>query len=184
MLRYFGTLAVGVLIAGTASAQFPGSAPIFPPQYAPNQNSVPPTVMQNYYNRANQPLSPYLNLLRNSGNFPAVDYYYGVRPGLPSGGQPYNQQPQQQRGNSLAGSQMRTGYIPQAGIATGEDQQLPDANRDVILPSSGHSVAYGNVYGVNRTGVPGSNGANGKGFFQAPTTGTSAQKSAGKSPKK
>src|SRR4051794_22228131 len=36
--------------------------------YAPNQ-----------YNRSTQPLSPYLNLLRGSN--PAVNYFYGVRPG-------------------------------------------------------------------------------------------------------
>lgn len=44
-----------------------GSSP-----YAPNQ-----------YNRNTQPLSPYLNLLR--GGNPAVNYFYGVQPGLMNG---------------------------------------------------------------------------------------------------
>ncbi len=38
----------------------------------------------NAYNRNTQPLSPYLNLLRN-GN-PAVNYFYGVRQGTNAGG--------------------------------------------------------------------------------------------------
>jgi hypothetical protein len=47
----------------------------------------------NFYNPQNQPLSPYLNLLR--GNNTAVNYYYGARPGLPSGGymMPYGVSP-------------------------------------------------------------------------------------------
>ena len=41
--------------------------------------SNPSGYAPNMYNRAAQPLSPYLNLLR--GTDPAVNYYYGVRPG-------------------------------------------------------------------------------------------------------
>jgi hypothetical protein len=37
----------------------------------------------NFFNRSQQPLSPYLNLLR--GGNPAVNYFYGVRPGLSPG---------------------------------------------------------------------------------------------------
>jgi hypothetical protein len=54
----------------TASAQPPTGGSYGP--YAPN-----------YYNRNTQPLSPYLNLLR--GGNPAVNYFYGVRPGLQNG---------------------------------------------------------------------------------------------------
>jgi hypothetical protein len=40
------------------------------------QNS--PYGQNNYYNSNNQPLSPYLNMLR--GGNPAVNYFFGVRP--------------------------------------------------------------------------------------------------------
>src|SRR5436305_1566939 len=66
-------MVIGVLVAGalallppTARAQTAG--PANPSGYAPNM-----------YNRAAQPLSPYLNLLRGGNN--AVNYFYGVRPG-------------------------------------------------------------------------------------------------------
>lgn len=44
-------------------------------------NSAP--YAPNYYNRNTQPLSPYLNLTR--GGNTAVNYFYGVRPGLMNG---------------------------------------------------------------------------------------------------
>src|SRR5256885_15614959 len=66
-------IVIGVLVAGalallpqTAAAQATG--PGNPSGYAPNM-----------YNRAAQPLSPYLNLLRGGNN--AGNYFYGVRPG-------------------------------------------------------------------------------------------------------
>src|SRR5262249_34953104 len=64
-------IAVAVLVGiammpCVARAQFTGASN--PSGYAPNM-----------YNRAAQPLSPYLNLLR--GTDPAVNYFYGVRPG-------------------------------------------------------------------------------------------------------
>jgi hypothetical protein len=55
------------LMPCVARAQSPSQAN--PSAYAPNM-----------YNRAGQPLSPYLNLLR--GSDPAVNYFYGVRPGM------------------------------------------------------------------------------------------------------
>lgn len=48
------------------------TSPSNPSGYAPNM-----------YNRAAQPLSPYLNLLRGGNN--AVNYFYGVRPGTQPG---------------------------------------------------------------------------------------------------
>ena len=42
-----------------------------------------PSGYASMYNRGSQPLSPYLNLLRGSN--PAVNYYYGVRPGTGPG---------------------------------------------------------------------------------------------------
>ena len=58
-------------------SQFGGLSPNF--QTTPyTQNS--PYGLNGYYNPGNQPLSPYLNMLR--GGNPAVNYYYFVRPGL------------------------------------------------------------------------------------------------------
>jgi len=67
-MKYIGLLMAAALLvaASEARAQVPG---------LPNTNSYAP----NMYNRAGQPLSPYLNLLRGGNN--AVNYYYGVRPG-------------------------------------------------------------------------------------------------------
>jgi hypothetical protein len=61
-------LAIGILVTvpDRASAQITSRSN--PSGYAPNM-----------YNRAAQPLSPYLNLLRGGNN--AVNYFYGVRPG-------------------------------------------------------------------------------------------------------
>jgi hypothetical protein len=56
-------IAAVLLIAGQGRAQ------------VSNPNSFAP----NAYNRSAQPLSPYLNMLR--GGNPAVNYFYGVRPG-------------------------------------------------------------------------------------------------------
>lgn len=169
-----------ISLTPSVQAQFPGSTPIFPPQFSqqPAAPRVPPTILQNYYNRGTQPLSPYLNLLRGTGNL-GVDYYYGVRPGTPNGGMPLTQQAP--RGQALQQSQMQQGYILQAGNPTGADQALPEANKDVVLPPSGHGVAYGNVFGATRTGIPGASSAAGRGgFFTAPTTGTRSSTPIGK----
>lgn len=75
----FGLVGTAVLLGPAAApAQTPpAGGPFLPyqtPAFYPN----------NIYNRSVQPLSPYLNLFRGSN--PAVNYFYGVRPGLPSGG--------------------------------------------------------------------------------------------------
>ena len=64
-------LAVVGLGAAPAAAQYP--------QYPYAPGPAPGNFLPNYYNRASQPLSPYLNLLR--GGNPGVNYFYGVRPG-------------------------------------------------------------------------------------------------------
>jgi hypothetical protein len=159
----------GGLALGTAEAQYPNSLPGPWQPYSPySQQGMAP----NPYNRGTQPLSPYLNLLRGTGN-PAVDYYFGVRPGTPAG-QPLGPQPNFGGGanNFMMNSQMRQGYIPQAGTPSFEPQTLPDAGKEVVLPPSGHPVGYGNVFGISRTGIPGANMGGRGGFFQAPTTGT------------
>jgi hypothetical protein len=184
MTRGILSLAIlGCLVIGSASAQYQnpynpygqgnygqggyGQGMPFQPYSPYSQQGMAP----NMYNRSTQPLSPYLNLLRNGSN-PAVDYYFGVRPGTPSG-QPLGQgQGQQQFGgmNNMY-SQMRVGYLPQAGALSFDPQPLPDAGKEIVLPPSGHGVYYGNTFGISRTGIPGANMSRG-GFFQAPMTGT------------
>jgi hypothetical protein len=160
--------------AAVAQAQYPGyQGGVGQPGFVPGPGQFQP----NMYNRQNQPLSPYLNLLRGQGN-PGIDYYYGVRPGLPSGGQPFaNQFGRGGGGNqsSLNYSQMRTGYLPQAGYQTTEPIPLPDAGQDVILSPSGHGVVYGNTFGISRAGVPGASNSR-PGFFAPPVTGSTKPK--------
>lgn len=165
MKRFLITLILTAVAALPAAAQFPGQ-----PGFTPAPGQYQP----NIYGRRNQPLSPYLNLLRGQGNA-GIDYYYGVRPGLQSGGQlPFANQFGSGGGN-LGSSQMRTGYLPQAGIPTLEPLALPDAGKEVILPPSGHPVSYGNTFGISRTGIPGA-AANRPGFFAPPSTGTVKKK--------
>ena len=63
-----GVLTAGLLAVLPQAARAQMTGPTNPSGYAPNM-----------YNRAAQPLSPYLNLLRGGNN--AVNYFYGVRPG-------------------------------------------------------------------------------------------------------
>ncbi len=72
-MRFLLVVGVSVASAAGAAAQINGS-----PYGGGNAPYAP-----NYYNRNSQPLSPYLNLLR--GGNPAVNYFYGVRPGLMNG---------------------------------------------------------------------------------------------------
>lgn len=171
MNRFMPALGVMILFAAPAAAQYPYSGT--PSGGYPQPGFTPGTApyAPNAYNRSNQPLSPYLNLLRGQGN-PGIDYYYGVRPALQSA------QPSGNNfgaGGGLNNSQMRTGYIPQSAYPTSEPILLPDAGKEVILPPSGHGVSYGNASGISRTGVPGAN-TNRQGFFAPPTTGTVQKK--------
>jgi len=104
MTRILLTLGLLAAFASTATAQCP-NYPAMPYGNAPQNQFAP-----NFYNRASQPLSPYLNLLR--GGDPAINYFYGVRPGtipgtLPMGGLGALQAPQNF-------NQLRSGFL-QAG---------------------------------------------------------------------
>lgn len=109
--------------------------------YGFNQNAYGPYMNQgpyapNPYNRANQPLSPYLNLLRGSN--PAANYFYGVRPGT---------QPSMMGSGGFANvamGGMKMPFFPQ--------QYEPDPLADVdspgrILPPAGHPVVFNNTLG-------------------------------------
>jgi hypothetical protein len=139
MTRYALIVIAALGTAGGASAQYqqpygggggygPYQQPYFP------QGSV----MPNIYNPQNQPLSPYLNLLR--GGNAGVNYYYGVRPGTSGGfgfgiGAPFT-----------AGGGNRPPFFPQA--ATSQDPTLPsEVGEGDVLPPAGHPVVYNNTMG-------------------------------------
>lgn len=135
MTRYLLIAALFVASAGAASAQYPNP-------YAQPYNQSP--FMPNIYNPVNQPLSPYLNLLR--GGNPGVNYYYGVRPGTvggfqPSGGAPF-----------VAGGGNRAPFFPQLAAAP-DPLQPEESGPGAGLPPAGHPVVF------NSTG----------GYFPSPT---------------
>jgi hypothetical protein len=136
--------------AGVASAQFQTQPyQISPYQFSPYPQGPysPPSVMPNIYNPANQPLSPYLNLLR--GGNQGVNYYYGVRPGTVGGtgfgiGAPFTAQ----GGNRML-------FFPQLARAPDPDQPR-EAGVGDVLPPAGHPVVFGNTLGYFP--VPGGRG--------------------------
>jgi hypothetical protein len=126
-------LAVAGLAAAPAAAQYPQ----YP--YAPVPS--PGNYLPNYYNRASQPLSPYLNLLR--GGNPGVNYFYGVRPGTPAGGMG----PMGTPGfNSLPAAQPLQ-FLPQAAtvVDPGGDPIEP-GGKQVTLSPAGHGAVFGNTF--------------------------------------
>jgi len=73
------------IVAGLLGMLSQCLSPLVATAQLPNQFGPPSPYLQNspygqnsYYNSGNQPLSPYLNMLR--GGNPAVNYFYGVRP--------------------------------------------------------------------------------------------------------
>jgi hypothetical protein len=103
---------------------------------------IPPSYAPNFYNRTQQPLSPYLNLLR--GGNPAANYYYGVRPGLPSGGANiFGQVPQYQ---NPVGPQFG-GFLPQSQIPYDPTAKAYEpGGQPIRLNSPAHPVLFGNQY--------------------------------------
>ncbi len=90
--------------------------------------------LQNYYNRNNQPLSPYLNLLR--GGNAATNYYYGVRPGSMGAplGMPFSVGP---------GTQGRQTFFPQVDTL----YELEDTKPGEGLGPTGHPFGFNNGMG-------------------------------------
>src|SRR5437867_188274 len=144
-MRYLIVTLAGLAVATTAAAQYPNQP--FPgsgagqygygqqngfgqqygsgSQYGNQNNSMP-----NIYNPQNQPLSPYLNLLR--GGNQGVNYFYGVRPGTTGGtglglGAPFT---------AAGGNRML--FFPQ--LASAPDPLQPrEAADDRVLPPAGHT---------------------------------------------
>src|SRR5262245_25421808 len=132
MTRYLIVTAAALALTGSASAQ-----------YTPSPFFRPPGAMPNVFDPRYQPLSPYLNLAR--GGNPAVNYYYGVRPGTVGG-----------TGQSLgapftAAGANRPLFFPQLAGApdpleeatAGPGAGLPGA----ALPPAGHPVVFNNTGG-------------------------------------
>lgn len=144
-MRRLTVLLLG-LTAAPAAAQLPYQNPYgnggFGGGYGPVAN--PGAFAPNFYNRQTQPLSPYLNLFRNN---PAVNYYYGTRPGTIGGGMGgpmgFNQMY-----NPLFYPQMQ--YLPQAAtvLDTGGESIEP-GGREVTLRPAGHPVIYGNTFNMH-----------------------------------
>ncbi|HET6573876.1 MAG TPA: hypothetical protein VFG68_09760 [Fimbriiglobus sp.] len=116
-------------------ATYPGSGVTYP--------AVPPpsSFMPNIYDRATQPLSPYMGLLL--GQNPAVDYYFGVRPGLRASSRTYG------AGFGVPtgfGGGSRIGYLPLQAATAEQGVEIPAAG--VPLPrnelfQTGHPVTFG-----------------------------------------
>lgn len=125
-----------LLTAAAAEAQYqPGFVP----------NPTPLNYLPNYYNRANQPLSPYLNMMR--GINPGVNYYYGVRPGTPAGGvNVFGQAPLYQ---PFVGANAG-GFLPQAQVpADAVSDTYEPGGRPIVLRSAAHPVLYGNQFNTH-----------------------------------
>jgi hypothetical protein len=123
---------LALLTAGRADAQLG--------PWSNNQQFGP-----NVYNRMNQPLSPYLNLLR--GGSPAINYFYGVRPGLMSGG--YGQ----------GGGYYNQGFMRQTFFPQIDTLYELDETNGRGLPPTGHPFAYNNQMGYYGAGSLGAGAA-------------------------
>jgi hypothetical protein len=177
MTRHLLAITAAVAAAATAPAQQPlppaqptPAAPFAQQQpytqpYVPQPYYQPQNIMPNIYNPANQPLSPYLNLQRNN---PAVNYYFGVRPGTSGGfgfglGAPFTAQ----GGN-------RPLFFPQ--LANTPDPLLSrEPGLGDVLPPAGHPVVFNNTLGFfpSATGSGGNtrNGLSGLGNSGRSVTG-------------
>jgi hypothetical protein len=133
-MKNFAWFMFSLVLTGSASAQYAGP-------YVPNP--TPLNYLPNYYNRTQQPLSPYLNLMR--GNNPSLNYYYGTRPGTYAGGvNVFGQPPVYQPFVGPLGG----GFLPQAGTPNdGETSKFQTGGQPVTLTSPGRPVVYGNTFG-------------------------------------
>lgn len=137
MTRQLLTAAIVLACGSTAAAQVsPGY-----PQYGPTPPLADPYSFgpTNPYNRANQPLSPYLNLLR--GGNPAVNYSYGVRPGTLGGGGFGGGAPR------VAQGAQRGAYFPLQQSSPQDPLALPTPSAGYVLPPAGHPVLFNNTLG-------------------------------------
>jgi hypothetical protein len=155
-MRLSLTIGTVLAFAGTAATQYPAQ-PYPGTQYGPGVQSGqygygqygqygqygpgfnPNNFMPNIYNPQNQPLSPYLNLLR--GGNAATNYYYGVRPGtVGMGGRGYGGAP------FIAFGGNRMLFFPQLAAAPDPTAE-PGGQAGSVLPPAGHPVVFNNTMG-------------------------------------
>jgi hypothetical protein len=141
-MHRFAILPLGLLVLAplTAAAQVPYQNPYgYGSGYGPAVN--PGAFAPNFYNAQSQPLSPYLNLFRNN---PAVNYYYGTRPGTIGGGR-----------SGISGGNMlnnplfapQTQFLPQASMALDTaGEPFEPGGKEVVLRPAGHPVIFGNTF--------------------------------------
>ncbi len=95
--------------------------------------------MPNIYNQQTQPLSPYLNMSRGSGN-PAANYYFGTRPGtVGGGGGGFGGAPNMAFGGNRGPFPFQ--YAPDELGPAGEPAE------GYVLPPAGHPVVFSNTLG-------------------------------------
>jgi hypothetical protein len=106
--------------------------------------------MPNIYNQQTQPLSPYLQMNRNN---PAVNYYYGTRPGTGAGGY------LGLNGNVGAGNNMmfmKQTFFPYVDTIATNDLEIAGP----VLRATGHPVAFNNplyYFGAGSMGMQNQN---------------------------
>jgi hypothetical protein len=137
-------------VGGVALGQSPPAGTVPPPTATFPQTGAtatfpavtpPSAFMPNYFDRSTQPLSPYLGLAL--GQNPAVDYYFGVRPGLRASSRTYG------AGFGVPttfGGGSRAGYLPLLAATAEQGVAIPEAG--VSLPDNqlfqtGHPVTFG-----------------------------------------
>ena len=135
-----GLVACAVNAADAQPPQQPGGMPGPFDQFGPfGPFSNPNNFMPNIYNPQNQPLSPYLYTVRGAN--PAVDYYFGTRPGTlgmgnrGTGGAPFM---------AMGGNRMM--FFPQLAYAP-EPFQAGVTSQGSVLPPAGHPVVFNNTMG-------------------------------------
>jgi hypothetical protein len=161
-------LAIGCLLFGSTSesqAQVYGPGGMYGPYggYAGGGGQGSTGFAPNFYNRQNQPLSPYLNLLR--GGNTAVNYFYGTRPGLASGGYLGPFAPGGGSGGSAMGP--RQTFFPCVDTLSEYSPEDPKAG----MNPTGHGVGFFNTlgyFGGTSTGRPNQQMGNRGGQKQRP----------------
>ena len=157
MLRTVGLLGWLALCASTATAQF--AYPLTGSPYLPQGLGYNPAGNVNPVS-GRPAISPYLNLL--NGNFPALNYYGGVRPLLPNINNPQQLPP-------MIPPLNRSAFFQGGGTAREpklftEDENAPPSTT-TALRSPGGPVSFGNYSGSSHAGLPGGTG----GFFNRPS---------------
>jgi hypothetical protein len=155
-----------------------GAAASAPAQFQQNQYGGypqlnPANVMPNVYNPQYQPLSPYLNM--NRGGNPAVNYYYGVRPGTVGGAGSFG------GAAMLAPGGMRAPFMPQLA-STPDSVELPDRSEGYTVPPAGHPVVFNNTLGYYPFSGMGMMGRGRSGFGMGGQQGMQGQQGQGGRP--